>query len=1016
MNIWNAMNKKIAMAVILFASLFILIACGDDAPKEFIVTFNSNGGSNVTEIVVEEGDTFVLPADPTRPGYTFDDWYIDEDLETVFNDFLITQNITVYAKWTINAYTVTFNVDGGSAVTNASVNYNQTLTVPANPTKDGYNFVGWYTDEAKTQAFVSTTPITENIILYAKWAVITYQATFNFPEGSPLVVTFEDGDIITTPTPREITGYTFVGWYYDEAFTLPKGGDDTIDEDCDLYARYDKNVYTVTFESNGGSEKATENVLYEESISGENPLYEGKTFMGWFYDEELTQPFLTSDVIIADTTLYAKWEDITYTVTFETYEGSDLSAQVVNYNGKATQPQEPTYEGYTFEGWFADDAFETPFDFSLIISADVTVYAKWEVYVFRTDDEELDYDVERLMIPETATENLVLPTTGKLGTKFVWTSSSPHLLANDGSVYLAGYATGGEYVTLTAVATNGAFTENLSYEILIAERPEPVVTHSEIVDFINLSTEYLVNDGEIELFYVNNGSVPFVDIETFMFLMDGAIDTIQSEPEIITGDDNEEYVFVYYLEFEMVEVDVMSIRYIQEYSQNDEVVESYTYEAFLDFTENTYYSESFDFFDSLVASTSTNFGEGLTFGDSIVNEGTGVLIPLGDYRFDLIMHGDEEESVKYLMPLYIANLLFVGSVYYDVYYNGDVMYGIDSYQFLDGEPASITGKTSSLNSESAPLDMKIATFDYLALVFDYFYGLKDVNGIETYYDEFSSFAANIIGGRDTRHYENVFKLTYYLNDLHTYHIMTGFYVEPDYGFQVTNLSQVGPRVASYYQASWAIDDAIELEFPNGRPQLRVTADGLTAIVVIDSFTVDTPDLFKKALEDITLNYPTVINVVVDITNNGGGNVGAVWRTLGHMTDDVIYYHSQNPTEGSTVSYQIYDTYPAFNFNWYILTSPVTFSAANLMAATAKEQGIATIIGINSTGGASSISGTVLPTGDVIFFSSTNVISTIVNEEYISVEYGVQVDFDFEFFNNLYDDDYISSIVNQLQAD
>lgn len=156
--------------------------------------------------------------------------------------------------------------------------------------------------------------------------------------------------------------------------------------------------------------------------------------------------------------------------------------------------------------------------------------------------------------------------------------------------------------------------------------------------------------------------------------------------------------------------------------------------------------------------------------------------------------------------------------------------------------------------------------------------------------------------------------------------------------------------------------------------------------------------------------------MIDLTKNGGGNVGAVWRTLGYMTDDVIYYHSQNPTEGSAVTYQIFDSYPRYDYNWYILTSPVTFSAANLMASTAKEQGIATIIGINSTGGASSISGTVLPTGDVIFISSTNVISTLIDGEYISVEYGVQVDFEFNGFNLLYDDEYIQSVINQLNQE
>jgi C-terminal processing protease CtpA/Prc len=132
---------------------------------------------------------------------------------------------------------------------------------------------------------------------------------------------------------------------------------------------------------------------------------------------------------------------------------------------------------------------------------------------------------------------------------------------------------------------------------------------------------------------------------------------------------------------------------------------------------------------------------------------------------------------------------------------------------------------------------------------------------------------------------------------------------------------------------------------------------------------------------------------------------------------IFYYHSQNPTDGSAVTYQIFDEYVAYDFNWFILTSKVTFSAANLMAATAKEQGIATVIGLKSSGGASSISGTVLPTGDVIFISSTNVISTRDTEgDYISVEYGVDPDILFPGVSSLYNDEYIQEVVNNSLLD
>lgn len=222
----------------------------------------------------------------------------------------------------------------------------------------------------------------------------------------------------------------------------------------------------------------------------------------------------------------------------------------------------------------------------------------------------------------------------------------------------------------------------------------------------------------------------------------------------------------------------------------------------------------------------------------------------------------------------------------------------------------------------------------------------------------------------------------------------------------------------YYQNTWDYEDIIEKEYgKSGRPKIRIIDEGRTAIVVIDSFTVDTPDEFKNDLESIALKNPLVENVIVDLTLNGGGNVGAVWRVLGYMTDDVILYHSQNPIDGSKVTYEIYDTYYAFDYNWFVLISPTTFSAANLLAAQAKELDIATVIGVKSTGGASSISGTVLPTGDVVFYSSSNVISTkTVDGDYLSVEYGVEPEYDFLSLYNLVDEAYIASVVNSSITD
>ena len=935
------MKKKLVILGLFLVSVFAITACTED-PEVFTITFNSMGGTTVEPVEIEDGLTLTLPADPTRTGYTFAGWYLDDAYATSFSDLIILESITVYAKWDINTFTVTFESNGGTSINNQTVNYNGSVVEPVAPTKEGYAFAGWYSDQALTTAYNFTSAVTANVNLYAKWDDVYFTVSYVIP-GEPLTpVNVIYGGALVLPTLPEIIGFEFEGYYLDMAYTQA--------------------INLETYE------------------------------------------------VLADVTVYVSYVRIQLSVTIIDTMNETQEVVTVSY-GDTYTPTDPTYDGYIFVDWYTDEALTVNYDSSVAITSDVTIYTMWEEDA-PTGEELAALDLALLSLPTQVNASITLPSSGVNGTSYSWSSDLPHLLNADGDVILAGVNTGGEYVTLTLTVNNQEFTADYYYEILVEEAPETVVTSTRNVDFTNLSTEYFPADSNIDLFFTNNNDVPFVDIEAFMTLVDGAIETVLKDPVTITGDDNEEYQYVSYVTYEMTSPDIMLITYTQEYSQLGVIVESYDYTATLDFTNNTFFTENFDFFDAMVAPTSTNFGEGLTFGDSIITEGDGLFIPLGDYRFDLVIYNDGVDTY-YLMPFHVANLLFVGSVYYDVYYNGDEIYGVDSYQFLDGVPAAVQAKTSSYNTKSASLAMKIATYDYLVLLFDFFYGLKEVNQVDTYYHVFSDFVERIIYSRDTTHYRGIFDLTYSLDDLHTYHIVTGYYVETDYEFSLA-LSDLGSRSATYYQSSWAIDDEIEAAFPGGRPSLRITPDGKTAIYVIDGFDVDTPNGLRIALLDVSANYPNVENFIIDLTNNGGGNVGAVWRTLGYMWDDVIYYHSQNPSDGSAVTYEIYDTYASYDYNWFIMTSPVTFSAANLMAATAKEQGIATIIGLNSTGGASSISGTVLPTGDVIFISSTNVISTkLPDGSYESVEYGVQVDYDFGVMANLYDDEYIQNVVNGI---
>ena len=140
------------------------------------VIFNSNGGSEVDSLTVAYNEKAVAPLDSTKMGYTFGGWYTDDTTFANLFDFEnteITQDITLFAKWTINKYTITFDSQGGSFVSSKSVDYNGLVTTPVVPTKTGYIFGGWYKESECLNVWnTSINKVTENTTLFAKWIIV----------------------------------------------------------------------------------------------------------------------------------------------------------------------------------------------------------------------------------------------------------------------------------------------------------------------------------------------------------------------------------------------------------------------------------------------------------------------------------------------------------------------------------------------------------------------------------------------------------------------------------------------------------------------------------------------------------------------------------------------------------------------------------------------------------------------------------------------------------------------------
>lgn len=229
-----------------------------DNTGSFIHTamFNSNGGSAVGPQVVD--GMVVEPAAPSKEGYAFTGWYTDMALTTpyVFSAPLTT-DITLYAKWAIRTYTVTFNANGGSDVAPQPVEYLLKASTPEIPTRAGYDFTGWYTDVELTTLYNFNTPVTADITLYAQWVVNQFAVTFDSNGGSAVATqTVTKNEKATEPNVPKKAGNTFEGWYLSDLTTL-YDFNTVVTAEITLFAKWLAGDYTETFYVDFGQDAST---------------------------------------------------------------------------------------------------------------------------------------------------------------------------------------------------------------------------------------------------------------------------------------------------------------------------------------------------------------------------------------------------------------------------------------------------------------------------------------------------------------------------------------------------------------------------------------------------------------------------------------------------------------------------------------------------------------------------------------------------------------------------------------
>ena len=324
----------------------------------YAVTLNTNGGTinngNVTGYTYGVGATLPAADDMTYTGHTFKGWYDNENLTgspvTAIGG-AETGNKEYWAKWEINQYTVTVKPENGKADIIITQDYGTPITAPT-LTRKGYTFKGWDKEIPETMP-------AENITVKAQWEINQYTIAFDTNGGSEIApITQDYGTEITAPDNPTRKGYTFKGWDKEIPRTMPV-------ENITVKAQWEINQYTITFDTNGGSEIAPITQDYGTEITApDNPTRKGYTFKGW--DKEIPETMPAENM-----TVKAQWKINQYKITFDTNGGSEIAPITQDYGTEITAPDNPTRKGYTFKGWDKEIPKAMP-------AENITITARWK--------------------------------------------------------------------------------------------------------------------------------------------------------------------------------------------------------------------------------------------------------------------------------------------------------------------------------------------------------------------------------------------------------------------------------------------------------------------------------------------------------------------------------------------------------------------------------------------------------------------------------------------------------------
>ena len=367
-------------------------------PVYYTVTYSANGHGTAPAAVQVQGGTAIgtLPEGPEEIGWNFQGWYTASTGGTqVTESTVITGNTTVYAQWSDVNCIVTFNANGhGTAPSPVTVRAGQTITLPTAPTAEHWTFIGWYTKNGTAtgnwgEDFDETTIVNSSMTVYARWNPVYYTVTYsaNGHGTAPAAVQVQGGTAIgTLPEGPEEIGWNFQGWY-----TASTGGTQVTEStvitgNTTVYAQWSDVNCIVTFDTNShGTAPSPITVRAGETITLPTaPTTEHWTFVGWYTKNGMAtgnwgDEFDENTVVNSSMTVYARWNAVYYTVSFNANGHGTAPSNIQIQGGTAigTLPEGPEATGWNFQGWYTASTGGSQVTESTLVTENMTIYAQW---------------------------------------------------------------------------------------------------------------------------------------------------------------------------------------------------------------------------------------------------------------------------------------------------------------------------------------------------------------------------------------------------------------------------------------------------------------------------------------------------------------------------------------------------------------------------------------------------------------------------------------------------------------